>query len=319
MPCEVQSFPAFSWSHGRDRTLRRCQRMYYWRYYGGHGGWLADADPVTRQAWVLKHLTTISGALGQEIHARASEIADAIRGRDQIPTLEELIDRTRRGLNRLWRASGDRDGFHRSPKRHPMLLERYRRIEPANDRLQRVRERMERCLRHLRESEIWEEVRGADEVIRWEPTDPTEYRQTIIYAPADLVYRASDVQPFTVLDWKTGADDPEVVEQQLAVYGLVLRERFGYEPPFRGLVVDLDEGKVRSLEISSRVLAAAERRIRDSIYEMRRFVVDLDLERNEPRGLDACEWPVDTTSCKWCNYYDLCAADLSHATHLGPF
>ena len=36
----------FSWSVSRDSTFRKCQRMYYYQYYGSWGGWNDDADHV---------------------------------------------------------------------------------------------------------------------------------------------------------------------------------------------------------------------------------------------------------------------------------
>ena len=71
--------PSFSWSHSRDRTLSECARRFYWQFYGSWLGWRHDAAADVRLAYRLKQLTSLSGALGQAVHARAGEIAVAIR------------------------------------------------------------------------------------------------------------------------------------------------------------------------------------------------------------------------------------------------
>ena len=128
--------PTMSWSHSRARLLEEdCARRYYWQYYGSHGGWDAEAPDETRLAYRLKQLSALDMALGQEIHTRAQEIAEAIRGREEPPSLDRLIERTRNELNRVWRASKDPSAFARAPKRQPMLLERYYGLSVSNDRL----------------------------------------------------------------------------------------------------------------------------------------------------------------------------------------
>lgn len=318
MPIRVQANPTFSWSHSRDRTLRSCERAYYWRYYGSHNGWLRDADPTTRRAWALKQLTNLAGALGEQVHMRASEIAEAIRAGGEPPPLDELIKRTRGALNRLYLASGDVRAFLRGPKSHPMLLERYYRLGPSNKQIQSVRTKMHRCLERLHDSVVWGEIRRCplEDILLFSPTDAVDCRGIPIYAAPDLVWRCPG-DLWTILDWKTGSEDD--AEPQLALYGLAIRERYGLEPPFRGRIINLDSGSDREIEISTVTLRTAEERIRESIWQMRGFLVELDMSRNEARERSAFGLPINTDQCKWCNYFELCAGELDQTNYKGPF
>lgn len=314
--------PTMSWSHSRARLLEEdCARRYYWQYYGAHGGWDADAPDETRIAYRLKQLSTLDMVLGQEIHTRAQEIAEAIRGREEPPHLEVLIERTRNALNRVWRGSKNASAFIRAPKRQPMLLESYYGLPTSNDRLLSLRAKLRECIRNLATWPGWEEVRAApiDEVLLFDSTDPVVMQDMPIYAAPDLVFRAPD-GPWQVVDWKSGsaAGGPE----QLSLYALYLRER-GDIPDFDGscvgrlvLLRDADEEIV---PIQPPHLAVAERRIQRSLREMKGYLVEYDAGRNEALPRDQFPLPVDTDRCRYCPFYELCEQELENPSYRGPF
>lgn len=321
MAYTVREHPDFSWSHSRDDMFRRCQRRYYWHYYGSHRGWERGADEQARAAYRGKNLTTLPLVLGTEVHQRAREIIRSILGGEPAPSLEQCRARTRAGLNRVWRASQDREGFLRSPKRHPMLLEMYYNLPISNDQLARVRAKLELCTAHLCAWRGWEEVRACapEDIQLYESIDAVEHHGIRLHAAPDLVYRDGR-GPWIVVDYKTGAADG--AEDQLALYALYLRELDvlpGYDGTCVGRVVDLDAGEERSVEIGPAHLARAERRIRDSSWGMRGLLVQLDTERNEPQPRARFALPVDTSGCRSCGFYSLCEAELQDPTHFGPF
>jgi hypothetical protein len=319
---DIREYPDFSWSHSRSRLLQNdCARRYYWHYYRAHLGWSDDAGDTARLAYRLKQLQSLPIVLGLQVHQRAREIAEAVREGEDPPSLEQGRERTRGELNRVWRASRDRVAFCRSPKRHPMLVEAYYGLPLSNDYLARVRAKMDACLTHLYAWPGWSELRGlgSDDVLLYEPTDPIEYQGTRLYAAPDLVYRTGSAM-WEIIDWKTG--DCTGAEDQLAVYGIYLRERLGClatEGTLRGRVVRLDEPDERVVELTTDVLERGARRIRDSIWQMRGYLVGLDEERNEPLPRERFPLPHDDGACRWCPYFELCEMDLQDRQYFGPF
>jgi len=62
----------FGWSASRDRTFQQCHRQYWFNYYGSWGGWEEDAEPRTRELWILKQLQSRYMWLGDLVHRMAA-------------------------------------------------------------------------------------------------------------------------------------------------------------------------------------------------------------------------------------------------------
>jgi hypothetical protein len=322
MPVTVRQHPEFSWSHSRARLLEDdCARRYYWNYYGSWRGWQSDADEEARIAYRLKQLTTLPMVLGQAVHERAREMVLAVQEGAESPTLDVMRERTRAALNRVWRGARDKAGFFRAPKRIPMLLEPYYGLAISNDRIALTKSKMERCLDYLHDWPGWTRLRECDQndILLFEPTKSVEYDGLRLYAAPDLVYRTPD-GAWTILDWKTG--EAEAAEDQLSLYALYLLESDvlpGFDGTARGLIINLDEGEERVIEIRPEHLASARERIRSSEWRMRGLLVGLDAERNEAQPRDRFALPVDTERCRWCPFYELCEGEIQAARHFGPF
>jgi hypothetical protein len=312
----MNSSPQFSWSHARDRTYSECPRRAYYTYYGSHEGWLRDALPAVQRAYRLKKLTSLSMLLGQEIHARAREITEIVRAGGALPTLHDTIDRTRDGMNRVWRSSKDRGAFERRPSRHPMLIEVYKGL-PAAERFATLRGRIQLLSENLLHWPGWDEIAacGRDGVHLFDAIDPIDHGGHALYAAPDLAY-GTDGDALTIQDWKCGGEDG--VEAQLGVYAVYLRAR-GLGPHFKGRVVNLLTPHDRDVSLTEAVLEGAVRRIRDSTWDMRRYLEDMDVKRNV--ALPVITFPQEPAEdkCRWCLFEELCLEDPQHAVAVGPF
>ena len=306
--------PEFSWSHSRDRTLRECERRYYWQYYGGHNGWETGAPLEARAAWRLKKLTAFPMALGSEIHLRAREVAEAVRDGRPLPDHRTLWDRTRGALNRLHLRSSDRDAFIASPGRHPITADAYYGRAADRARLAALREKAERCLTHLLTCPVWDEMRagappgGRPDVRVIDDLAHVHVDGVKVYVAPDLVFRTPRAG-WVVVDWKTG--DDAGVEEQLALYALYLRDGLGL--PLRGgacecRVVHLDGAHVDTFVVTEADLTAARARVAASAGRMRQFLADAAANVPRPKAEFALE--THGRRCRFCNYYELCAEEL---------
>ena len=309
MSFEKLPFPEFSWSHSRERTLAECARAYRHAYYTAHNGWAGDADPLARTAYRLKQLTTLDLALGTAIHTRAREMANAIRAGRAPPPLNVLRQRTRDALNSLVVTSRRRTAFVGDPKRVAMLLESYyERALPPN-LIDRIAEKLERCLYFLHTSPIWGELRALapSGVILLDALNGFDLDGVMVYAVPDLLYRCEDV--WTIVDWKTGPAENAVA--QLAVYALyvehALHVRCG-DGCVRGRVITLVDGHDETYPLGTDDLERALGRVRSSIGAMRALLDDE--VQNVPKELSAFPLTTDPHLCWRCRFFELCRDEL---------
>lgn len=312
MPFEIRPFPDFAWSASRDRAFSECERLWYYLSYGSHNGWLSAAPPIARSAYALKQLTTLPMALGQAIHRRAREAAEAVRAGHPIPDRASMVQRTRAELNALVLSSRDGAAFLASPKHHPMLHELYYGIGLPRWRTDRIAEKLERCLAALCAAQVWSELRSCPPSDVLLPDMPSSYllHGVTVYAAPDLVYRSGDL--WTLVEWKTSVDEDAL--EQLGVYALYLEHSLHIpfeEGAYRGLVVNLDADTTESVVFTRSNLDAAASHVRQSVARMRGLLVDP--EANVPKPKMLFRLARNPARCPRCNFFELCATALGYA------
>jgi hypothetical protein len=314
--------PSFSWSHSRYRTFTSCARRYYYAYYLSHGGWCRDAAADVRAAYSNKKLSSLTARIGQLVHQVAADIALAIRNSQPLPEAGESLTRVRQNLNNVWRASADRDAFLRNPARYPMLVERYYREPPiTSERLAALAGRVRVLLDNLFLWPGWEDLAlcKADEIRMFDATEAIEWNSHPVYAAPDLLYRSPD-SAFNIIDYKTGS--PDIFDfVQLRTYYMYLLKRGDLKPTdeVRGRVVYLAQPEERTIPLAAADARAAEQHVRDSVWSMRRYLVDQDTVRNASVDLESYPAPPTREPCTWCAYREVCRPEDLNLKHPGPF
>jgi hypothetical protein len=300
----IEPFPTFSWSHSRARTLAACAREYYWRYYGSHNGWLADAPHPAQVAYRLKQLTSFDLVLGSAIHSGATEIATALRDQLVPPSRESLEAAVRHELNDLYRRSQDLRTFKIRPRLHPVAHCFYYGSGFSKARRAKLEEKLGSCLDHLVSAPVWDEIReagpGAIRIV-----DEVGQFTLDVWAAPDLIFLDED-GVWNLIDWKTGRTLLDV--EQLGVYALYAREVLDVDPPYRGRLIGLLDDRHITHEVTVAALEAVEARIYDSVRLMETYLVDV--EANQPFALEDFPLAEDRRRCRRCNFYQLCRREL---------
>ncbi|CAA9336282.1 MAG: hypothetical protein AVDCRST_MAG68-3379 [uncultured Gemmatimonadetes bacterium] len=260
------------WSHTRETTLRACPRRYYYRYLLTRGGWSRSAPPRVRLAYVLSRLTTLDLALGNILHALAARIAHRVLAGGPTPPAQVLWQNARAQLNALVRNGGDLAAFADDPVHHPVLLEAYYGRELPDGQVERVREKMERCTRHLAESTVWADLArcAPGQVHAVDAPAAFEVGGTTVWAAPDLAYTPASGPPI-ILDWKTGRVGVESAVEQLGLYAAYARTRLNLPLPttgYDGQVADLGTGERWSVPLTAATVDAAEARVREGAMAM---------------------------------------------------
>ena len=301
----VRAHPEFSWSHKRDQVLRECERAYWFRYYGGHNGWLPDAPKERRDAWVAGKVTAVPAVLGTAIHARASEcVRAAVRG-EPLPTMATMLDRTRGALNHAVRSSQNPEAFYRDPKRHVMLREMLDGEPLTTELVEAMRERMHTAVSALRTHSLLDELRAvpAERVLLIDSLTAFEHEGVRVFAVPDLAYY--DRAHWTVVDWKSGSTDSAV--DAVTLYSLLLRDGLrlvGAEESVRCRVIGLGDDSEVDTRITPADLADAESRIAASVARMQALTADS--VANAPLPRDDFRATLNWKVCQRCAYLRLC-------------
>lgn len=301
-----------AWSFTRNRMLRSCPRRYYYHYHLAPAGSRPGAPPRARQAYVLKHITSLDLVLGIAVHQAARELVTAVCDGRTLPPLDRSWQAVRSALNRAYLSSvRDRAAFFQAPRRTTMLHEVYYGGGLARTAIERTRERAACCLESLHRAPLWSvlrdchrgNVRAIDAPARF------QVRETVAWAAPDLVYRTRG-GIHVVVDWKTGKKDPVTEQEQVSVYGLFLQITGPVKDPtaLEAAVIHLQAEEGTSYPLTSRQLADAEATILSGAREMHRYQ---DVVERLGEGA-ASEFPLTArrAQCPRCNFFGLCAAEL---------
>lgn len=295
-----------AWSPTRETILQACPRRYFYHYYQASGGWSARADGATKHAYRLRQLTTFDLVLGTAVHGCANLLVRAITTGRARPSFPDLRDRVRAALNQVWKTSQDRAAFVRDPGGHAMLLPVYYNREISPEMIERIRIKLEACVRNLVEWPLWRLVELPSTSVHV-GTDPVRLQVggTPMWAAPDLIIRPEDHSPILV-EWKTGRIDEDKTMAQVTAYGLFLRDGLGIHPGpdgYEAAVVDLLRGQTHTLTIQDADLQSAEERIRAGHEAMREFLVP---GTSLPRAMREFPLAVRRADCPRCNFWEIC-------------
>jgi hypothetical protein len=296
----------FSWSRSRDATFQDCRRKYYLHYYGSWGGWDATAVPDVRRLYILKQLASRQMWAGRIVHD-AIEMALHIyqQGRDVPvePFLEDVIERMRAE----WR--GSRHGLYRDKPKTLALFEHEYAVELKREVWQMLSQNVKTCLRNFFRLPLLAEVRRTApehwSIEHWSKV--FDFEGTPVWIAPDFGFW-NEAGRLTLVDWKTGASDPDATAFQLGCYALYAAEVLGVPPAKVDLVeANLREPTVTPLAWDDARLEEIREQLRLSIRSMRAYLADP--AANQAR-LEDFERTEELRICRWCNFKVVCRPEL---------
>ena len=296
----------FSWSRSRDNAFQECRRRYFYHYYGSWGGWDADAAPDVRRLYVLKQLGSRQMWGGRVVHDAIEMALHVFRdGRDVPvePFVADVLDRMRAE----WRSS--RDGRYRDSPKTVALFEHEYGVPLKPEVWQALSRNVTTCLRNFFRLPLLTAIRKTApehwSIEHWSKV--FDFEGTVVWIAPDFGFW-TDEGRLQLVDWKTGAADPDAAAFQLGCYALYAREVLGVEPGRVDLIeANLRQPAVTPVRWDDARLERVREQIRLSIRSMKAYLADPaanvarieDFERTEELRL-----------CRWCNFRAVCRPDL---------
>ena len=296
----------FSWSRSRDNLFQECRRKYFYHYYGAWGGWEADAPKDARTLYVLKQLSSRQQWAGKVVHEGIEWALRALyEGRD-LPEAW-LVEESVKRMRREWKASSERR-YWQAPKVGSLFEHEYRVPVKAED-WQVLRDHVIRCLRNFYRLPLLAEIKQAprDRWVLIEEIRAFDFEGTPVYGAPDFAYW-TEAGRLAVVDWKTGAPDPDASALQLGGYALYAQEVLRVEPGLVDLLeVNLRESTILRHPWNVEKLEEVKGHLRLSIRGMRAW---LQAPATNLAVLEDFEKTEDLRICRWCNFRAVCRPEL---------
>ena len=293
----------FSWSQTRSEKLKGCPRAYYWQYYGKWNGWRSDAPEEARRAYRLSKMTNLDLFAGSVVHEVAENVLLGARsGRETTP--DAAREDARRRLNEGWKQSRERR-YLTDPKSAVNLFEHYYQAPLGSQDVDRIREKVFRCVDNFFRSEALSFLRGvtAENWLAVESLGHFHVDGVKVYAKPDVAVRDAATGTIFLFDWKTGKESASN-DVQLAGYALYALETYGAKAgEVETVLVYLKEATIKSWTPDEATLAAARDAIRASVAEMRGLLADVakNVARKEDFAMTS-----DRRTCRSCFFRELC-------------
>jgi len=279
------------------------------------GGWEKNADEITRTAYRLNKMDNRWGLMGQAAENSIMRVLRQHQAGNAMDAENAFETVARPFLREKWKQS-KRGEWPSSPNQFCCLREHYYGTMGDEKAVaEQMSGQIKNCIVNFiekvlprigtvtREQEL--PVKTAD--MGGDPENIT-WNGVKMYVIPDYAYRLGDA--FHIHDWKAGKIK-ESHREQLGLYAIWAREKFRAKPEETFLYVEyLNEGQVAPFQLTAEDFEALEARIEASVAEMTEYLVDFDRKRNEPLPKDEWELASDTSSCRHCNFYELCKEEL---------
>ena len=290
-----------SWSVSRDDTFRKCRRMYYFQYYGFWGGWDFAADKRTRMIYILKQLQNRQMWAGKIVHKciekTLKNIKDGIKVNEE-RVIEETLDVMRDEFK-----SSQAKIYLTNPKTCALYEHEYELTISDNEWKGNANHVIE-CLKIFFDSHVYEKILklSANQWLEIEQFSSFSYRNIKVFAVFDFAYRDGD--EIIIYDWKTGKEEHDKHELQLACYGLFATKKWGVKPELVKLVeLYLSHGK----HIANRLCELDINSIQDQIWnsiEAMQNILDNPIENIAHE--DNFPFTENERICQYCNFKKIC-------------
>ncbi len=292
----------FSWSKSREEIFRKCQKQYYYHYYGSWGGWQRNCDERTRNTYVLKKLSNRHLWSGEKVHHAIRQILEAIREEKPVKSEEEIIEQTLHGMRDDFRNS--RDHLYWEAPQSCGLFEHEYQLELPDEVWKDTAGHIEKCIRNFYQSPLLEEIKNIPKE-QWLGLEELSYfllNDIKVYVTIDFAVRTGD--QILVYDWKTGSSVEQDHDLQMACYGWYAWQHWNVDPKkIKLMEVNLVRMDITHHQITGVNLEKIQKMIFDSIQDMQFLLEDIgNNQANEERFATT----ENERFCSYCNFKKVC-------------
>lgn len=301
-------FNDFSWSASRDSTFQTCKRAYYYQYYESWGGWEKGCSTFKRLIYIMKNIRTMplwSGSIVHEVLAEALR-EYAINPKSSVLETAVLLEATRKKLRSGWKEAVSQQWFI-SPKKVNLdgLFYGNGKTLPTEE-TEKVATKAYGCIQAFADSAVLKRIKTIP-FERWKPVDELEsfmVDDLKVWGAIDFAFTDHDGK-LCVIDWKTGAENKEAIEIQLACYAYYANYKWGISPEnIRVFGCYLaNHALAKEYILDADIIISARQKMIDSAEQMKKYLRNSQVNEAVEEDFPLCE---NDWHCRYCCYRGAC-------------
>lgn len=311
MSNNLNPYPELTWSTSRLNVLNKCEREYYYNYYGSHNGFSELASNETREIYKLKKLTNKNSLAGTIIHNKAKDFINLITANPDYTITPGFLERHINAAIYNFRNDCIRSNTHNSAWQpnitgFNMLQEYYYGQKINKIQGEEIRGILNRCICNIALSYTFEDINlnKLNVLINGDSNFTNfDFKGTKVFAILDLLYINSDGK-YVVVDWKTGSEDEKHRNQMLA-YAKYVSNTYGIDV---GNIICrleyLSSGSFIEYSFSNSDLNELELIISSDIDILKNYLDDPIL--NKAKDISFFKTSEDSKYCNQCKYKAIC-------------
>lgn len=311
MEYKHSDYPELTWSTSRVSTLDKCEREYYFTYYGAHNGWEESADCSVKEIYKFKKMTNKDILAGNIVHEKAKDFISLLTSQDGFTLTPTALERhINVAIYKFRNACAQSKSYNTSwdpkIKGFDMLNEYYYGDDITKYEGEEIKGLLTKCICNIALSHTFEDIHiNKLTVIENSKDDFSSFtvNGTKIFALLDLLYIDSDGR-FVIVDWKTGNEDKKHKFQML-VYAKYVVETYGVN--IKNVVCRLEYlslGTHKEYVFSYDDLSKLNDTISSNVERFKDYLDDYTV--NKAKDISYFKTTGDIGICAKCKYREVC-------------
>ena len=304
-------YPELTWSTSRVATLEKCEREYFFTYYGAHNGWEESSDNHTKEIYKLKKMTNKDILAGNIVHEKAKDFINLIMSSEEFTLTPTALERhinvaIYKFRNSCIQSKSYNISWEPKIKSFDMLNEYYYGNDITKYEGEEIKGLLMNCICNIPLSHTFEDIHINKLTVVENSKDDfpsSTINGTKIFALLDLLYVNSDGK-FVIVDWKTGSED-ENHRLQMLVYSKYVAETYGAN--IKDIICRLEYlslGTYKEYKFSYDDLSYINDIITSNVIKFKTYLDDPSL--NKAKDMNFFKTTEDINICSKCKYRELC-------------
>lgn len=293
----------FSWSKTRDGIFNKCNRMYYFKYYGSWGGWEDFADDRTREIYMLSKLKTRQMWAGEKVHNCIGALIKQIMWGVERIGIEKVVEKTVDEMRKEF-LNSKRRNYLKKPKSFGLFEHEYD-IEVVDSEWKANTDLVVECLKTFFNSNVFNIIYNLskESYLEVENLATFNLHDINVYVKLDFAYLENS--EIVIYDWKTGKLEEDKHKLQLSCYSLYAAQKFNTKPEsIKTVEFYLSSGKTREKKLNDTELNHTCQYIQNSARNMKDLLDDEKINLASENRFDFAE---NEKSCNYCNFRKVCS------------
>ena len=280
------------------------------------GGWARNATDEQKTAYRLNKMDNRWGLMGQAAENAIMWVLKQHQQGNAVDADAAWKTIARPFMTKKWNESGE-GNWRSAPKQFCCLREHYyKTLDDENEAKRQVAAQIQNCITNFIEK-VLPRIEGISPDQEFRIATPEQggdvehfiYEGVKIYSIPDYAYKVGG--EVHIHDWKAGKIKADQHRLQLSLYALWAIMKHGASLDRIFLYVEyLNEGQVLPFQITEKELEETKAIMSESVGGMSEYLVDCDREKNEPLPKEEWELATDPSSCRQCNFLELCKPEL---------